>query len=359
MRIKFLTMAGLLALAVAPPAHAQTAIAIPSDAAWKHAQTGLTLPASVIGIARSSLADNGGKQLDVMAGYGDGQATVVTLYVFRPALASVPMWFDRSEAQIMLRDVYGNPTAPAAAAAFAPPRGTATSALRRMYVPGKGPFKATGLAIMPLGDWLVAVRISSQELDAAALDAKLDEVIKAFGWPDKVAEGQPAVTIAPCTAPLAYSKKAKLKAPNMMDALLGATLSSMVADEAEKGKEGKGGDGKDKMDAEKANPITWCREGSPTQPYGTYRAIGLDTGYTIAIGDAGVVIDVNTGLAALINKESTYQLKLELLDRTLVYPSFDKLPTPDAAIAAVKGSSPISSVERGTKNVVISTGTVK
>lgn len=353
MRIISLVVAGLLVAAVTLPAHAQAKrqIETSANAPWKHAQTGITLPSSLLGIARGSIDDNSSSQIDVFANYGEGQATIITLYVFRPALTSVPMWFDRSETQILMRDVYGNAMPATPATAFAPPGSKATSALRRIYLPGKGEYKSTGLAIMPMGEWLVAVRISSQEFDAAALDAKLTEVIKTLGWPEKVIEQPPAVPIAPCSAPLPYAKKAKLKAPNMMDALLGATLSTMVADEAAKDK--------DASPPEKATPITWCREGNPTQAFGAYRVVGFDTGYTIALGDAGIVIDVNTGLAALVNKESTYQLKLEMLDRTLVYPSFDKLPTPDAAIAAVKSSSPISSVERGTKNIVISADTTK
>ncbi len=355
MRIRSLTIAGLLAFsALAPaPVAAQTAISAPSGQPWKHDQTGVTLPASIAGIARTSLADNSRSQIDVMAGYGDGTANVVTLYVFRPALASVPMWFDRSETQILMRDVYGNATPAAAAAAFAPPRGKATSALRRIYVPGKAPYKSTGLAIMPLGDWLVAVRISSAELDAAALDAKLDEVIKSIGWPDGTADALPATPVEPCAAPLAYAKKAKLKAPDMGDAILGAALGSIIADKEKDAK-----DGKTDPDM-KVTPVTWCREGSPGLAFATYRANGLDTGYTMAIGDAGVVIDVSSGLGALLGKEPGYQVRVQLLDRTLIYPSFDKLPTPDAALAAVKGNSPVSAVDRGSSNVVISSDAIK
>jgi len=339
MRIRSLVVASLLTAAVALPAQAQNKrqIDAPADAPWKHAQTGIVLPSSLLGIARGSLDDNSSSEIDVFANYGAGQATIVTLYVFRPALASVPMWFDRSETQILMRDVYGNATPAAPAAAFAPPGSKAASALRRLYLPSKGDYKSTGLAIMPLGEWLVAVRISSREFDATMLEAKLDEVIKTLGWPNGIGDADPALPIATCTTPIAYAKKAKLKAPSMVDALFGATLATMEPTDEQKAK---------------ATPVTWCREGEPKQAYGVYRSVNNDTGYTIAMGDAGQVINVMPGLA-LDSKNPGYQLSLGLLDRTLVYPSFDKLPAPDVAIETVMKTRPLSSAARGKKEITI------
>lgn len=344
MRFKSLAFAGLLAVALAipPQAQAKREIAAPASAPWKHAQTGITLPPTLLGIARGSIGDNGSSEIDVFAGY-EGPTTTITLYVFRPALASVAMWFDRSETQVLMRDVYGDATPVAAPSAFSPPGGKAASALRRIYLPGKGPYKSTGLAIMPMGEWLVAVRISSTEFDATALDAKLDEVIEALGWPGSTTDAEAAVPVVACAAPIAYAKKAKLKPPSMMDALLGATLSNIKPTDEEKAK---------------AVPIIWCREGSPRQEYAVYRSVGNDSGYTIAMGDAGLVINVTPGLA-LDAKDPGYQLSLGLLDQTLIFPSFDKLPTPDAAIDAVRKNRPISSTTRGSKDITITTGTIK
>lgn len=344
MRIRSLVVAGLMAAAVVLPAQAQKRqIEAPADASWKHAQTGITLPSSVLGIARDSIGDNSSSEIDVFASYGERQATIVTLYVFRPALASVPMWFDRSETQILMRDVYGNATPATPTAAFAPPGSKATSALRRIYLPGKGEYKSTGLAIMPVGEWLVAVRISSQEFDATTLDAKLDELIRTLGWPSGVTDAGAAVPIAACATPLTYPKRAKLKPPSVMDALLGATLATIKPTDEDKAK---------------AVPVTWCREGAAKQEYGVYRAVGNDTGYTIAMGDGGRVINVFPGLA-LDSNNPGYQLSLGLLDQTLVYPSFDKLPTPDVAIDAVMKNHPVSSAARGGKNITIEAGRLK
>ena len=73
------------------------------------------------------------------------------------------------------------------------------------------------------------------------------------------------------------------------------------------------------------------------------------------MGDAGRVISVLPGIS-LDSKDPGYRLSLGLLDQTLIYPSFDKLPAPDVAIDAVMKNRPISSTMRGSKNITITTG---
>lgn len=339
MRIRSLVAAALLVSFAVTPALAQTqrAIAAPANASWKHTRTGIVLPAAIAGTARDALIDNSATEIDVIAEYGSNSDTTVTYYLFRPGLMSVPVWFDRSETQIMVRDIYANPTAQGAPTAFAPPRGTTASALRRVYVPGGGKYKSTALATMPLGDWLVVVRISSQQLDAAGLDARLSDAIAALGWPDSAPDAPAAAIVAPCSTPLAYAKNAKLKAPDMTDALLGATLATLPPDP---------------KDVAKAAPVTWCREGAPTAQYAVYRANNDSSGYSIAINDAGAVITVSPGIA-LGKGNPGYRLSPDFLGRTMIYPSFNKLPSPQTAIAAVNNTSPMSSTERGSNNVTI------
>ena len=132
---------------------------VPATSGWQHAATGLVLRAKLAGYQRTSLDDEGTEELDVAANFSaPDDSAVVTLYIFRPALMSVPVWFDRSETQILLRDEYRNPQPIAEARAFAPPSSSAASALRRTYITGATEFKTTGLAMMPLGEWLVAIR---------------------------------------------------------------------------------------------------------------------------------------------------------------------------------------------------------
>ncbi|NYT41061.1 hypothetical protein HZY97_09860 [Sphingomonas sp. R-74633] len=344
MRYTFLLALALGVGAVMPAAaqnHSQAQINVPANVSWMHEGTGLILRSKIAGLPRGTILDSTRSGLDVMVQYAEGQATAVTLYIYRPALMSVPVWFDRSETQILMRtDVFGTSAPTGPARAFTPPKAATASALRRSYVPGRGPNKSTGLAIIPLGEWLVAVRVSSQELDPAALDAKIDEVIAGIVWPDKQVESPVAVPIAACPGSLAYDRKAKLMQPDPQQSIMGALILGVAADAA-KNKEGK-----------PVPPVLFCRDGAPVQQYGVYRAADAKDSYTLALGDAGRVMTVSPGFA-LEKKDVGYQLSLGDLDRQLVYPNFDKLPTPTAALQAMMQSRPVSSVARGSKNVNI------
>lgn len=348
-RIRFaaILLAGMLS-AAPMLAHAQQSrtIAVPTSKKWQHAETGLIVPQSLAGLPRTAIADSGANELDVSVQFGDPQTTHLTLYIFRPALASVPVWLDRVEAQIVNREAFGKATPGGETIAFTPPHAAAASALRRVYVPGKPPFTATGAAMLPLGEWLVAARLSSTSLDPAALDAQLVEVFGGLGWPMPAAGATPApaaAPIQPCAQPLAFAKKAKAKKPDMGSALIGAMLAGMADDpEVEK--------------TVIAGPQSFCREGAATPEAAAYRLIGSDGAdrYVIALGDAGRTISVAPEFA-LDEDSSGFAVTLHELDASYVYPAFDKLPAPDKVIALVRKTAPISSNRRGEKTLTINT----
>ena len=335
------TCALVLAAGVAAPAHAQMrTLEVPPKTGWKHAQTGVVLRAALAGYPRTGLVDNSAEEYDVMASFAaPDNSTIVTVYIFQPALMSVPVWFDRAESQILLRDVWGNAQPQGTPQAFARPGAAAASGLRRIYVPGKGPYKSTGLAMMALGKWLVAVRISSSQFDTAQLDARMSDIVAAIGWPAGVAESPVAVPVTACAAPLAYAKRAKLKKADMNDAIFGALLSGITLEKEEKGE---------------AVPVAaFCRDLPPTQMYGVYRAPDAN-GYVMAMGDAGRTLSVGPSLAGLIEKSAGYSVSFGDVDgSTSVYPSFDKLPHPDQALKALERSSPISRSSKGGKDITI------
>ncbi|WBY06662.1 hypothetical protein PIB19_14045 [Sphingomonas sp. 7/4-4] len=191
-------------------------------------------PAIAGGTSRTGITDSTADETDIFLQFGDPETTSLTVYLFRPTLADVPVWFDRVEPQILGRDVYGKATPNSDPVAFAPPGGgTTAGALRRVYVPGKRPYTATGAAMLPLGEWLVAARLSSTTLDPAALDARLLEAVTGLGWPAPAADAKPvpaAAPIQPCATPLGFSKKAKLKKPDMSTSLLGALVAMAAQD---------------------------------------------------------------------------------------------------------------------------------
>jgi hypothetical protein len=343
-RTRFAGLALATAMIAAPAvAEAQQVrkIEVPVTSKWQHAATGLIVPRSLVGLPRTEITDSTTDESDIFLQFGDPDTTSLTIYLFRPTIADVPIWFDRVETQILGRGVYGNTAPNGDAIAFAPPRGTTAAALRRVYIPGKGPYTATGAAMLPFGDWLVAARFSSTTLDAAALDAMLVQALNGLIWP-AAAEARPAPVAAPvrpCATALAFSKKAKLKKPDMTTSLLGAMLAGMARDPK-----------LEKTPAE--GPTGFCREGTPSQEAAAYRTLSGGTGYLIALGDAGRTINVNPEFS-LDKGKPGYAVIFNDLSISYVFPSFDQLPAPDKVMAMVGKTRPISSSRRGSKTLNI------
>ncbi len=68
----------------------------------------------------------------------------------------------------------------------------------------------------------------------------------------------------------------------------------------------------------------------------------------MGLGDAGRIISLAPSLGALVDNRKGYMLSFADLDKTLIYPNFDKLASPEQALDAVNSASPISSTARGT-----------
>jgi len=321
--------------AFAASAHAQTPIVVPGTAAWQHGETKLILRPRIAGMVRGDISDSSASELDVTVQYAspDGQ-TQATLYIFRPALDSVPVWFDRSETQILVRDTYGKAAPLADPMAFAPPRATAASGLRRTYVPSKGPYKSTGLVMMPLGKWLVAVRISSASIEPAALDAAMAGIVVGIGWPQGVAESPAAVPVVACAQSLPYARRAKLRASSMQDAIVGGAAVSLAAKE-----EGN------------AAPIL-CRDLPPVSEYGVYRDPASTNSYVMAVGDAGIIITIAPDL--FVEGKAGFRMIAGFLDHYAIYSVFDKFPHPDDVMKAVRGARPAANVSLDGKTIEIS-----
>ena len=276
----------------------------PATKGWQHARTGLVLLPTLDGLQRTKLGDVTGTEHDVFAEFADpDSSTVATLYLFHPAVDDVAMWFERSEAALYNRATYGD-VAPASAdsIAFAPPGSMVTSALRRVYAPGKGPYRGTGLAMVPLGEWLVAIRMSSTADAPAALDRRLTRIIAALRWPANVAPAPPVAGISPCASPLVFDGK---KA-------------------AESGKT--------------SEPVRWCRDLASAANYGVYRDRAFDRGYTLAVQDAGRVGHIVPSLDAQMGKGTSYTMSFTDVDGTTTsFPGFDRLPAPDQVVRALTG----------------------
>lgn len=305
-------------------------LAVPPDKGWQHAETGLVLTAKLDGLARTKLIDETTNEHDVIAEFADPDRNVIaTVYLFHPAIDDVAIWFDRSQTAIEARDVYGGATpVNAAPLAFAPPGATVASALRQVYSPHRAPYRATALAMIPTGDWLVAIRMSATTLDPAALDLAMSRIIGAIRWPSAPSAAPAAMPVTPCTTTLRYTK-AKLLKPSgshMLLTLLGGAIASSH-----------------KADDKPAPHQSWCRDAASAQDYGVYRTDAMgDSSYALAILDAGRAVFVQRSIAAQIGEGESYSVSLIDVDRsTVAFPSFDRLPQPAQVAELVFKGQPL------------------
>lgn len=320
------------ALIVSTPLAARD-LAVPADKGWKHAETGVILKSQLAGMPRTALTDATQSEHDVAAQFEAADKSVfATVYIFHPAIADVGMWFDRSQMALETRDLFHN-AAPASAdpVSFAAAGTGSASSLRQAYAIPGGRYRSTALAVMPVGDWIVSLRMSSGSLTADQLDLRLQDVVKSIGWPAAAATSTSVATpLKPCAVPLAFPKKAKLTKPDGADLLMTLLGGTMAVKEAAK-----------KKDAPPPPKVTWCREGKGLTDYGVYRADNEATGYIIALYDAGRVASVQPSIMGQVEKKDAYAVSLTDVDGTIsTFPSFSAMPKPEQVWGLVSSGNP-------------------
>ena len=332
----------VLALACASPLAARD-LAVPARSGWQHRDTGLILMSRLAGLQRTGLSDTTQSEHVVAAQFeAPDQSVIATVFLFKPAIADVALWFDRGSTTLQEGNVFrGAVPASAAPIGFAAGGAPAASSLRQVYTKAGGPYRSTALAVMPLGEWIVAVRMSAKSLSAQELDAGLMQLIGAIRWPPATAGSTAGATPAPatvpvtaCATPLTFHKAKALK-PEGGDMLM-QMIGTLAAQEAPASKT-----------ATPPAPSRWCREGEATAGYGVYRSNRADAeGYALALGDAGRIVWVQPSLMGQIEKDGRYSVSLADVDgRVLAFPSFNAMPAPGQVWDLVRKGEPGASVK--------------
>lgn len=317
----------LSGLCTSASASASTDLKLATGKPYRHKPTGLTIPSTLAGLPRDR-AEALTPDLDEFVEFRiDDGAEDITVYVFRRTNGSVPIWADRVAWQIEHRDVFGNASLAMPIAAFTPPGQGNASGLIGIYNPGKGRYRSTGFAFMPLGaEWYVAFRYSSVTLSPAELDGRLREVIATVQWPKRIDAQPAAAAIGNCTTPLALSGPANVVTSESEMAVTLASVAMLgVPDKQKKGA--------------KATPgptISWCRDPGRyegLERHGVYRPLDTTDRYLLALGDAGVGVMVapNPLVAELMPKGVGVGWTPTLfgLASSIVYKRRDRLPAPD------------------------------
>lgn len=291
---------------------------VPADKGWRHAETGVALMAQDAGLRRTALTDSTQGEFDVAAQYwAPDKSVTATVYLFHASDSDVGLWFDRSQTALEARDIFRN-AAPATAdpIAFALPGAAAGSALRQTYAVAGGTFRSTALAVIPLGGWILAIRMSATTLTADKLDAELQQFIAGIRWPKLATPGVAAHLMRPCATPLVFGKAKPIKAGGP-DLLMSLLMPGLAAKEVAK------------TPAKPDDAPLWCREGEGRTEYGIYRNMRGGEGYTMALYDGGRSVSVFPSVMGQIDKTGTYSVTMQDVDgSTSVLPSFSALPQP-------------------------------
>ena len=332
---------GLVLVAAAPLA-AQDQPASRPASTWSHDRSGLTVPATLAGFTRgeSKQFDEDGYNVSVKF-QDDASRSWATLFIYRASPASVPMWGDRAAAAL-LRSGAQIVIDPAAVtrSSFTPSGGAGEMSGMKLVALATGGASSTGLAIYLHDDWLVKLRMSSETLDPAALEARLGAFLEALALPAARRAAPPFAAIADCAAPAKPGKKAKLVQLDMMGSiLLGGILGSAHDERLEK----------QKAAAEKGAPVgaasesPWCRDAASQPEYGVYRA-GSNEEYLVAFGDSGTSLTVaRYDMAGLIRPARGFLVTQSDGVMELVYPPFDRMPLPEQVLGLPGNVSPVFS----------------
>jgi hypothetical protein len=316
---------------------------VPANKGWMHARTKLIVRSNVAGLNRTQITDATTTEHDIAVKLESADRSVfATLFLFHPAVPSVPLWFDRSRTAIDERKNFDK-GAPASAdpIAFAPSGSGPAVALRQSWSLLSSPYRSTSLAVMPMGEWMLVARLTAEKLTADALDQKMNEIIAALkpAIATTAAYPGPAVPISPCAVQtdFAHLPKAKAEKSNTSNPLFTLLMNAAVIDQIEKDKAN--------PKAEPVKPAApLCREGAGTTPFGVYRWEESDSdGYMIALYDAGRTIDVFPDLMSQVENRKTrsYAVRLNDVDNSASsYPSFTNLPRPEQVFDLIAKGAP-------------------
>lgn len=316
--------------------HAREVLAVPATARWKHAATGIILNPVMAGMNRYEMAVTAPMELDVQAHYRvSGGETFATVYIFRPAAGDLAVWFDRATATIAASDRWVIEST-LESGAVALPTGDVPGALQAVYATGGGTFRSTAVLMVPMGSWIAKIRISSSGLAAPELRDTLTAFARQITWPEPTRAAGPAMPVAACPSALTFAKSARAVrasgSDNMVNALIGAVLSTMPADEDARAD---------------AKPTIWCRD-SVIGSHGVYRPPGEDRkSYLLAFSDAGRAASVQPSHGLLNTSETgrkPFSVTEYQIDRILHYQDHDRMVPPQQLIQIIEKGRAVSSV---------------
>lgn len=315
---------------------------------YRHKPSRIEIPGTVLGARMFKASDLTQSESDVFFRYEpeDGSEEY-SIYVYRLAGGSIPIWFDRARWSIEHRpEIYGTPVPSNDPLTFQGVEPSAKAGLVAAYQTEKN-YRSTALAMTGIEGWIVKVRYSSKTATPSQARERAIQAIQSLRWPKPGRKDTPPAVLAPvqdCPSAIDTTASTRTVKEDGASAILGAFLS-MAAAEIE-----------DKEAQEPEQPVTWCRDPKLADD-GVYRANAATDAYFLASSDSGRGLSVSPQMKLEDNEADGWVVRFVDLERTYVLPTQDALPSPARALSLLSEEKPVSSVNTVGKKKEISVDT--
>ncbi|MEP3224953.1 MAG: hypothetical protein ABJO01_03180 [Parasphingorhabdus sp.] len=309
---------------------------IPSepDKVWIHQHTGSGFPTKIGRFDRSAIRDLTQDQLDVVLSYTDpDKQGALTLYLYRPAINNLPMWFETATQSLMMGRMGQFAPKVVTDRVFTPQGQSSAAGMLVSYSLTQSRYRSTAIAMVPINRWLLKIRYSSAEFDAESLAIEIPKIVSAIETGDRLEQAKDIAAIKLCAKKMKLKSKAKRFRPSLVDALIGSVSVSAAEEEMKNG---------DKP----LETVIYCRDPGDYGQWTIYRANESKDSYILPLGDSGRALSVyRNSLSGAISGDNRRRytpvhMKLGQQD---IYPDINVLPVPETLIAAINQGAAISS----------------
>lgn len=302
---------GAALAAASVPLAAQEDVVVEAGKPWNHAHSGISVPASIDGVARTRVVRFSKDDLDVAVSFfGVSPKEVLTVYVYRNTNGNAAVWLSQAQWSLENGRSAGTPALAMAPSAFAPSAQSGTSGVQAVYSLSGGEFKSAGVALFPVGDWYVKIRATSASRTPQQNAAWMRRVISLLRLP-AAGPSAPIQPVAACTVPLQAAASSDSKATQ------GAGIS---------------------LPSDRIVARQWCSDVRLSGNQAVYRPVGTNDRYILAIGDNGNAVSVR-------GEGGYYSESFVTADKSITLPPQDRLPTPQRVLQLVEADKAVGSFD--------------
>lgn len=330
-------------LLAAQPALANGPIELPKEGSFRHERSGSTFPRKIAGFELTRLHDFSDDQYDVSAVYGGiDKGDEISVYLYRAAIPDVSLWTTMVVRAVQFRPQF-RPADPATAVPrlFVPAGAKLASGVRMsFYTAADSPLASTAVALVPRGEWLLKVRVSSTTRTVTEIDGMIDEALAALAVPYDTKQAPAAYLVQPCPDRLEHTPAVPSTPEDegFSAALFDSAMTSIVLPKGRL----------EELNVQLSEPVVWCEDEVFESGMRVYRPNARKDAYIIAISDAGTHLSVGQ-----IDGPTKPQFKYPVVERTSQYDvvrgMFETLPTPDQAWQARESGVGMASTDRTSK----------